>query len=350
MNTKLIHTGKIIDGKEVLAVELTNAKGSYVKVYNYGAIVSKFIVTNAQGERQDIVLGFEDIDSYTSEAYLENYPYLGAVIGRYANRIKDGRFNIDGKEYQLSLAKGQDTLHGGDIGFDRKVWDILPTIDPTVTMRYLSPAGEENFPGNLLVELTFKLTDDDELVLDFKASTDEPTAVNLTHHGYFNLSPTGGSVKDHLHRIAASKYLEQDERYVVTGRQVAVAGTKYDFQGAKPIGQDWDPEEGYDQTFLLDKEYGELTLATETSEAESGLTLYVYTTEPVAHFYTAKFLDVKQGKEGRHYGPYSAFCVETQHAPNSVNVPDLPTTILRPGETYRQTTIYKVAPTVIGQL
>lgn len=342
METKLIKTGKFIDGKEVLAIELTNSHGTYVKIYNYGAIINKFIVVNKHGVKQDIVLGFDDIDQYTSEAYLSNYPYFGAIIGRYANRIKNGRFSIDGETFQLSQAKGGDCLHGGDIGFDKKMWEVLSTIDPSVTLQYVSPAGEENFPGTLTVQLTFKLTDDNELILDFKATTDAPTAINLTHHSYFNLAPKGGSIAGHIHRMPASNYLEQDDNYVVTGKLIPVEGTKHDFLGDKAIGQDWDIEEGYDQTFVLDKPYGEFTLASETSEAESGLKFSVYTTEPVAHFYTAKYLDVKNGKGGQDYLSYGAFCVETQHHPNGINIPSFPSTVLRPGENYKQTTIYKI--------
>ena len=345
MKTNLVKTGKIIDGKEVLGIELTNTKGSYVKIYNYGAIVSKFIVTNAQGEKQDIVLGFDDFDQYVSEEYLANYPYLGAIVGRYANRIKDGKFSIDEKTYQLAVKDDGNALHGGVEGFDRKVWDVLSTIDPSVTLQYTSKAGEEGYPGNLMVQITYKLTDEDELVVDIKASTDEATAVNLTHHGYFNLSPTGGSVANHIHRIPASNYLQQDNTYTVTGVLLPVEGTIYDFLAPKPIGQDWDATEGYDQSFVLDKEYGELALASETTEPNSGLKLSIHTTEPVAHFYTAKYIDVKNGKGDKDYQPFEAFCVETQHHPNGINVPEFPTTVLRPGETYSQTTIYRVEKT-----
>lgn len=342
MNTKLIKTGKIIDGKEVLAIELTNTKGTYVKIYNYGAIIGKFVVANKQGENQDIVLGFDEFDQYVSEDYLASYPYLGAVVGRYANRIKNGRFSLDGKDYQLAQNNGADCLHGGVTGYDKRVWDVLSTIDPSLTLRYVSPAGEENFPGTLTVELTFKLTDENELILDYKATTDEPTILNLTHHGYFNLSPDGVSVKDHIHRMPASNYLKQDDNYVVDGTLLPVEGTIHDFLGAKAIGRDWDPEEGYDQTYVLDKQYGELTLASETSEDKSGLTLSVYTTEPIAHFYTGKYINVKNAKSGKDYHAYEGFCIETQHHPNAINVPSFPSTVLRPGEIYSQTTIFKI--------
>ncbi|MES2454517.1 MAG: aldose epimerase family protein [Bacteroidota bacterium] len=349
MDSKLIKTNKIIDGKEVFAIELTNTKGTYVKIYNYGAIIGKFVVVNKHGEKQDIVLGFDDFEQYLSEDYLSSYSYLGAVVGRYANRIKDGRFTLDGEDYQLAQNNGPDCLHGGVTGYDKRVWDVLSTIDPSVTLRYTSPAGEENFPGNLTIELTFKLTDDNELILDYKATTDAPTIVNLTHHGYFNLAPQGGSVENHIHRMPASNILEQDDNYVVNGVLIPVENTKYDFLAPKAIGKDWEPEEGYDQTWVLDKAYGELTLASETSEQASGLTLSVYTTEPIAHFYTGKYVNVKNAKDGKDYKAFDGFCVETQHHPNAINVPSFPNTVLRPGEVYSQTTIYKIASTDFKQ-
>ncbi|HEY0177463.1 MAG TPA: aldose epimerase family protein [Pedobacter sp.] len=338
MRENQISTGKIIDGKEVFAVELTNSRGSKVKIYNYGGIISSFIVKNAEGGEQDVMLGFDDIEGYLNEDYLANYPYLGVVIGRYSNRIKNGKFSVEDKEYQMEL-----NLHGGAKGFDKKVWDILPTIDPSLTLQYISPDGEENFPGNLTVQLTFKLSDADELILDYKAVTDAPTPVNLTHHAYFNLNKDGGNIGGHHLRIPASKYLEQDEDYVTTGAVLPVEGTIYDFLGSKTIGQDWDPAEGYDRSYLLDKDYGQFGLAAEATEPSSGLKLEVYTTEPVAHLYTSKYLDVSNGKGGRYYHPFDAFCIETQHAPNSVNVPGFPNTLLVPGETYMQTTIFKVS-------
>lgn len=338
MKANQISTGKIIDGKEVFALELQNSRGSYAKIYNYGGIISEFVVTNAQGEKQNILLGFDDFDGYLSEDYLSNYPYLGVVVGRYSNRIKDGRFSINGKEYQMTK-----NLHGGTTGFDRKVWDILPTVDPSLTLQYISPANEEGFPGTLTVQLTIKLTDEDELILDYKAITDEPTAINLTHHSYFNMETNGGNISEHFHRMPASHYLQQDEDYTVTGVVLPVEGTIHDFLGGKRIGQDMDPAEGYDQSYVLDKPYGELGLASETMAASSGLKLEVYTTEPIAHFYTAKYLDIPNGKGDKVFGPFSAFCVETQHHPNGINIPEFPTTVLLPGDTYMQTTIFKVS-------
>ncbi|WP_316829406.1 aldose epimerase family protein [Pedobacter aquatilis] len=346
MSVQQIPTGKIIDGEEVIAIELSNSKGTYVEIFNYGAIINKFIVKNAKGELQDIVLGFDEVDQYLGEEYLENNPHIGAVIGRYANRIKDGNFSIDGENYQLVKNTGTDCLHGGDIGFDKKVWDIVEVGEEGesfVTLEYESVDGEEGFPGNLIIGLTFELTENDELILSYEAETDKATAINLTHHGYFNLAPNGGNISKHKQQIFASNYLEQDENFCVTGKVVPVKNTALDFTQLKEISQDWNPDEGYDQTFVLDKVYGDLSLASKTFEEESGLTLSVYTTEPVAHLYTSKYLNVKNGKGGKTYGAYGAFCIETQHHPNAINIDEFPSTVLRPEDLYTQTTIFKVS-------
>lgn len=345
MSIQQTTTGKFINGEEVFAIELTNSKGTYVKIFNYGAIINKFIVKNANGEMQDIVLGFDHFDQYLEEEYLKNGAYLGAVVGRYANRIKDGQFNIDGTSYQLVKNTGTDCLHGGVVGFDKKVWDIVDLDDEQslVTLQYESVDGEENFPGNLVIDLTFELTDNDELILSYEGETDQATAINLTHHGYFNLSQNGGYIGKNKQQIFASNYLEQDENYCVTGKVISVKESPLDFTHPKEIDKDWNPDFGYDQTFVLDKIYGDLSLASKTNDEESGLTLSIYTTEPVAHLYTAKYLKVKNGKGGRDYNGFDAFCVETQHHPNGINIPEFPTTILRPEDLYTQTTIYKVS-------
>ncbi|WP_231424380.1 MULTISPECIES: aldose epimerase family protein [Pedobacter] len=347
MSVQQTSTGKFIDGEEVFAIELTNNKGTYVKIFNYGAIINKFIVQNAKREMQDIVLGFDDFEQYLDPAYLKNYPYFGAVIGRYANRIKDGHFTIGDDSYQLVQNSGAATLHGGTVGFDRKVWDIVDINEAqsSVTLEYESEDGEENFPGNLVIALTFELTENDELILSYEAETDKATAINLTHHGYFNLSPDGENIQNHQLQVFGSNYLEQDDNYSVTGKLVPVNGTPLDFTQPKEIGKDWNPEEGYDQTIVLDKIYGDLSLASKTSEPKSGLNLSVYTTEPVAHLYTAKYVDVKNGKGGKDYGAYSAFCIETQHHPNGINIPEFPSTVLQPDDLYTQTTIYKISLT-----
>lgn len=345
MKANQIHTGIFIDEKEVIAIELTNSKGTYVKLFNYGTIINKFVATNAHGEQQDIVLGFDEFEGYIGETYQANYPYFGAIIGRYANRIKNGKFAIDGLEYQLAKTNGEDCLHGGVNGFDKKVWDIIELTDspsPSVTFQYFSLDGEEGFPGDLAVQLKFTLTDNNELILTYQADTDEATPINLTHHSYFNLSVKDDDVKRHFHQMNASNWLEQDDNYVVTGKLIPVDGSHHDFRQGKEIGERWDEINGYDQTYVLDKNYGDLTLASKTSDKSSGLTLSVYTTEPVAHFYTAKYNNVKNGKGGKYYGEFSGFCVETQHHPNGINLDGVPSTLLMPDEVYHQTTIYKV--------
>ncbi len=346
MKANQIATGILIDGKEVLAVELSNSQGTYVKLFNYGTIINKFIVKNAKGELQDIVLGFDDFEGYMTDDYLANYSYFGAVVGRYANRIKNGEFTVDGVSYQVPQNNGNDCLHGGDSGFDKKVWDIIELTEephPSVVFHYYSEDGEEGFPGDLAVQLRFTLTDNNELILTYQADTDEATPINLTHHSYFNLSPSGGDIKSHYHQMNASNWLEQDDNYVVTGKLIPVEGSYHDFRKGKAFAEGWNEVEGYDQTYVLDKTYGDLTLASKTSEKESGLTLSVYSTEPVAHLYTAKHVNIKNGKGGRDYGAFNAFCVETQHAPNSINIDEFPSTVLQPEETYHQTTIYKVS-------
>lgn len=345
MKVKQINTGIIVDKKEIIEIELTNEKGTLVKIFNYGTIINKFTVKNAKGENQDIVLGFDTFEQYLSDDYLAKYPYLGAIIGRYANRIKDGKFEVDGYEYQLEKNNGEDCLHGGKVGFDRKVWDVIEVSEhpnASVTFQYFSFDGEENFPGDLVVQLKFELTNNNELILTYHADTDEATPVNLTHHSYFNLSANGEKITEHHHQMFASNYLEQDANSVVTGNLLPVEGTHHDFRTGKKIGEGWNAELGYDQSYVLDKNYGDLTLASKTKAADSGLCLLVYSTEPVAHFYTAKYLAVKNGKAGKDYAEFDGFCVETQHHPNAINIPHFPNTILQPDENYSQTTIYKI--------
>ncbi|WP_354355464.1 aldose epimerase family protein [Pedobacter sp. UYP30] len=346
MTVNQIPTGKFIDGEEIVAVELRNQKGTYVKIFNYGTIISHFQTLNAKGELQDIVLGFEDISAYFTDDYLANGAYLGAVIGRYANRIKDGEFQMKGVDYSLSKNSDGNMLHGGIEGFDKKIWEITETKSQphaSVTFGYESEDGEEGFPGNLWVRLNVELTENNELILSYEAKTDQATPINLTHHDYFNLSPNGGSIAKHIQQIFSSTYLAQDQTFAATGKHIDVKDTAFDFSKPKEIGANWDSAEGYDQSFVLDKVDGELTLASRTSEKASGLMLSVYTTEPVVHFYTAKYLNVKNAKEGKDYGAFEAFCVETQHQPNAINIPEFPSTVLEPEDLYSQTTIYKVS-------
>lgn len=345
MAIKQTQTSVKINNKSITAVELTNENGTSVTILNYGAIIQKFLVKNKNGVLQDIVLGFDEVEGYVQEDYLQNYPYFGAIIGRYANRISGASFKIEDEMIQLPQNVGADTLHGGIEGFDKKIWDLEPIISDQqsfVTLSYLSPHGEEGFPGNLKVFITFTLHPDNALELYFQAETDVTTAVNLTHHSYFNLSPSIAPIHHHQHLMHAHKVLEQDENYCVTGQLNEVQNTLHDFRKMKSFSQDWQEGEGYDQTYVLDKPYKSFGLASLTSEEESGFTLEVFTDQPVLHLYTAKYLNVKNGKNHQNYTPFQAFCLETQHHPNAVNHPKFPNTVLKPGHIYEQKTVYKV--------
>ena len=332
-------------GEDIYLFTLTNAKGTEVSITNYGAIITSFKVKQANGAINDIVLGFDKVEDYLSKEYLDGYPYFGAAIGRYANRIKSGEFSIGGKKYSVAKNKITDHLHGGYEGFDKKVWTLVSHSDNKLALSYRSTDGEEGYPGNLDVTIEFELTDNNELTYEYTAKTDQPTAVNLTHHSYFNLTNGEGTIGKHIVKINAASILEQDENFVVTGKGMAVDNTQYDFRNFKAIDQDWVPADGYDQTFVLENEdMGKLTLAAAAYSSQSGLKLEVYTNEPVVHFYTGKWIPLLNGISNKNYGPFSGFCFETQKQPNAINIPAFPDTILRPGETYHTTTMYKIIP------
>lgn len=337
-----VDTGVIIEGKQVYWFDLKNSKGTEVRLSNYGGIISRYIVLNKFENAHDIVFGFDTIEEYLSKEYLTNYPYFGAVIGRYANRIKNGKIIIRNKELQLSVNAGNHCLHGGYAGFDKKVWDIANyTSIPNdkVIFQYLSKDGEEGFPGNLDVYVSFELKDTNELVIDYKATCDSDTLVNLTHHDYFNLHSPKDNIANHEAQIFASSYLEQDSEYLATGNTLPVHNTAYDFLGKKKIGADWNADKGYNQSFILDKEPGCLSLAATFYERNSGILLDVYSTAPIAQFYTAKYLAQIPGKNKELYKPFHAFAIELHHYPNAISSD----TFLAAGDTYRQTTIYKTS-------
>ncbi|SMO40079.1 aldose epimerase family protein [Solitalea koreensis] len=330
---------------DLYLISLENEKGTSVEILNYGAIIKSFKVKAADGKEVDIVLGFDNVDEYFSKEYLSNYPYFGAVIGRYANRVKGGKFKIDGKDYQIAQNQNGDCLHGGIEGFDKKVFEVIGYTalpNPTVTLRYISSDGEEHFPGNLDLYITFELNNENELSYEFKATTDAPTAVNITHHSYFNLDGGATTIGEHLLTINADNYLEQDSNYVVTGNLIPIASTAHDFRTERTINRDMDPEEGYDQSFVIANPGG-LALAAKAKSKETGVQLNVFTTEPVVHLYCGKYIPEIKGKNGVKYGPFHAFCLETQVHPNAINIPSLPDTILRPGSVYSTRTVYKVS-------
>jgi aldose 1-epimerase len=338
--------GKTGDGTPVELYVLTSPKGVTAKVMTYGAILTELHVPDRDGKFGDIVLGFDDLGGY-----LAGHPYFGATVGRVANRIARGRFTLDGKEYRLATNNGPNSLHGGLKGFDKKVWKAEPveTEDGVaVRFRYRSLDGEEGYPGNLDTAVTYTLTDDGALRLDYTATTDKPTPVNLTNHSYFNLAgPAAGDVLGHEVMLAADKYTPADDTFIPTGAVAPVRGTPLDFTTPATIGSRIDQLKGepvgYDHNFILRGGDGKgPALAARVREPKTGRVLEMLTTEPGVQFYTGNFLDgTLKGKGGVVYRKHAGFCLEAQHYPDSVNHPEFPSTILRPGQTYTQTTVYR---------
>jgi aldose 1-epimerase len=302
-------------------------------------------VPDRNGKLADVVLGFENL-----EGYLGGHPYFGAATGRVANRIAKAKFTLDEKEYKLAANNGPNTLHGGIKGFDKVVWrasDSSGPAGPAVKMAYLSPDGEEGFPGNLSVTVTYTVTADNALRIDYAATTDKPTPVNITNHSYFNLAgPAAGSVLGHELMLTADLYTPVDDTLIPTGEITSVQGTPLDFTRPATLGSriaelKGEPG-GYDHNYVLRSGGKELALAARVTEPASGRILEMFTTEPAVQLYTANFLDgTLKGKHEVVYKKQQAFCLEAQHYPDSANQPKFPSTILRPGSTYTQTTIYK---------
>ena len=270
--------------------------------------------------------------------------YFGCIVGRYANRIANGRFTLDGAEYSLATNNGPNHLHGGDKGFDKAIWQGNPVEkDNSLELTYLSKDGEENYPGNLSCKVTYTLTDDNEVKIDYSAQTDKPTIVNLTNHSYFNLAGSaGGDILGHELMINADSYTPADDACMVTGQITPVADTVFDFTTPKKIGERIDQVEGgYDHNYVLNKGDQSLTLAAKVSASTNPIVMEVYTTEPAIQFYVGNFLDGAIGKGGKVYNKRYGLCLEAQHYPDSPNKPQFPSTVLSPGQTYSQTTIYK---------
>lgn len=336
--------GKTPEGKEIELYTLTNDKGLICKIMTFGAIITELHVPDRDGKMGDVVLGFDKLDGY-----LEKHPYFGAAIGRYANRIAKGKFTVDGKTYTVATNNGPNHLHGGLKGFDKVVWkaEILESaLGPSVKFSYLSPDGEEGYPGNLTVMIIYTLTDKNELRIDYVANTDKATPVNLTNHSYFNLA-CEDSILHHVVEIFAHKYTPViDDNLIPTGELKSVKGTPLDFTGLAEIGSRIrflpNKPTGYDHNYVLDAGGKGLTLAARVIEPKYGRVMEVSTTEPGLQFYTGNFLDGSlTGKYGRVYKQYSAFCMECDHFPDSPNQAKFPTTILRPGQTFSQTTCYR---------
>ncbi|MBA9077249.1 aldose epimerase family protein [Rufibacter quisquiliarum] len=345
MHIKRETFGKTKDGIEVQLYTLQNEKGMQVSVTNYGAIVTSVLAPDKDGKLEDVVLGFPSLDGYTNEAYQKSHPYFGAVVGRYGNRIAKGKFALNGKEYSLATNNAPNHLHGGNIGFDQVVWGVeeLPEQNG-VQFTYLSPDGEEGYPGTLLVSVTYSLTEENELVLTYKATTDQATPVNLTHHSYFNLTGEAEDILGHGLTLNADQYTVVNDTLIPTGELRNVTGTPFDFTTAHSIGERISQVEGggYDHNFVLRKTEGALALAATVVEPQSGRIMEVFTTEPGVQFYSGNFLDgTLTGKKGQPITKRMGFCLETQHFPDSPNQPTFPNTVLEPGQVYRQTTVYK---------
>lgn len=331
------------DGKKVFSYTLTNKNGAQVKITNYGGTVTSWVVPDRNGKRSSIVLGFDNL-----QGYLAHPPYFGALIGRYGNRIANGKFTLDGKTYTLATNNGKNALHGGTKGFDKVVWDATPATDatPALTLKYVSKDGEEGYPGNLNVTVKYTLSDAGELEIDYTAQTDKATPVNLTNHSYFNLTgDAGNTILEHSLQIDADRYTPVDTTLIPTGKLAPVAGTPFDFRQPHKIGERiGQVPGGYDHNFVLNGGGGSVRRVAVLTDSTSGRRLEVYTDQPGLQFYSGNFLDGSiKTSDGKPINKHAALCLETQHFPDSPNQPGFPSTILKPGDTYHTVTRYKVA-------
>ena len=337
--------GKTTDGTEIELYTCKNAGGLVLKIMTYGATVVSMETPDKRGVVKNIQLGFPKL-----EGYLQRHPYFGSTVGRYANRIAGGKFSLEGKEYKLATNNGPNHLHGGIKGFDAVVWkaeEVKRSDAVGVKFSYTSRDGEEGYPGTLKVTATYTLTNANEMRIDYTATTDKPTVLNLTNHCYWNLGGAGsGQILDHELTIAADKYLPIDATSIPTGELADVKGTAMDFTAPHKIGQriaelKKPPHEtkGYDHCYVLRGQDGKLSLAAKALDPASGRTMEIYTTEPGVQLYCGNFLDGSEGSGG--YEQHDAFCLETQHFPDSPNQPKFPSTVLRPGETFKSTTVHR---------
>lgn len=340
--------GVLASGDSVKLYTLKNANGMEVAISDLGGTIIKWTAPDKDGKFEDITLG-----SNNPEDYLTSTKYLGALIGRFGNRIAKGKFTLDGKEYTLAVNNGPNALHGGLKGFNAAIWTATPIegAEPALKLTYLSKDGEEGYPGNLNVEVVYTLKNDNSLTIDYKATTDKNTVVNLTNHAYFNLKGEGkGDILDHEIVLQADKFLPTDAGLIPTGQLKPVKGTPFDFTTAHVIGErindttdiDIKLGGGFDHCWVFTDQSNKLKSVAMVTEAKSGRTMEVLTTEPAVQFYTGNFLNGSAtGKSGVKYEKRFGFCLETQHFPDSPNQVAFPTTVLKPGETYTSTTVYK---------
>lgn len=334
--------GGAVDSQKIMQCAITNPNGMSIKVLNYGGTLREVMVPNKDGEMGDVVLGFENMEGYLQKGV----PYIGSLVGRYANRIAKGKFTLDGKEYTLAGNNNGNSLHGGNKGYDKVVWQMQPQPgDSSVVLTYHSKDGEEGYPGNMDISVTYTLTADNSIRIEYKATTDKACPVNLTNHAYFNLSAgLDSTVKEHELMIKAAGFTPVNDQLIPTGKIEPVAGGPMDFNTPKLIGRDIDKVAGgYDHNWVLSRSGTGLELIASLFHPKSGRFMEVFTTEPGIQFYSGNFLNgtLTGAKYGRSYIQHSGLCLETQHFPDSPNQPSFPSTVLKPGETYSQTTVYK---------
>lgn len=337
--------GQTSDGLPVEIFTLTNDNLVTAKITNYGGTIVSLMVPDQHGNLADVVLGFE-----TLEDYLTKSPFFGCLVGRYANRIANGTFSLNGVDYTVAQNDGQNHLHGGNVGFDKVLWNAEPMSGENSTglkLSYVSADGEEGYPGNLSVEVTYTLTDDNRFQINYGATTDQPTVLNLTNHTYFNLAGSG-DILDHLVHLNADQFTPVDDTLIPTGEFQSVSDTPFDFTQATAIGERIDQDHvqlqyggGYDHNWVINNPDGMLTLAARVSEPTSGRILEVYTTQPGVQFYTGNMMPNIIGKGGQTYHRRSGFCLETQHFPDSPNKPEFPSVVLEPDNRYAQTTVFR---------
>jgi aldose 1-epimerase len=333
-------------GEKVMLYSLRNRNGMEMSVMNYGGIIVSVRVPDKSGRVEEVTLGYDSL-----EAYIRNNPYFGAIIGRYGNRISNGSFTLEGRKYTLPANDGTNQLHGGPKGFDKVYWNIAVADDSSsLKLTYHSPHGEQGYPGNLSAEVQYALTDDNEIRIDYKAATDKATVVNLTNHTYFNLTgdPSRNTILDHTLQISADSFLPVDQRLIPTGKLQPVSGTPFDFNTPAVIGQriEDDNEQlkmggGYDHCWVIRNHDGSLRQVATLTESRSGRKMDVLTTEPGIQFYSGNFLNASVVARHGPCGKRAALCLETQHFPDSPNKPSFPSVVLKPGETYTSTTVYK---------
>ena len=347
MGYKSAPFGQTKEGENVTAYTLTNANGLKAVILDFGGVLYSMETPDRNGDLLNISCNYPTIPEYQ-----DIRPFFGSLIGRYGNRIAGGKFTIDGTEYTLPLNDGKNALHGGIHGFDQKIWDAEPYMTDNgvcLKLTYLSKDGEEGYPGNLAATVIYTLGNDNTLTIDYTATTDKATPVNMTNHTFWNLGGfKSGTIRDHILTLGASRFLPTDDGLIPTGELASVEGTPLDFRAPKAIGRDMpkitEPQfhGGYDHCFVLDKENnGALGFCAFVADPKTGRTMEITTTEPAVQFYSGTVLDGTTGVDGYKYKQYYAFCLETQHYPDSPNQPSFPNTVLRPGETYRHTTVHK---------